>query len=133
MKKRYGSNEDDNHVTVNDKKIYLFYDNPHLMKNIRNNLLAAKKFVFPEFSHSIKHEETINVPAGYITWGNLHTVHDMDEKLQGILRKAPELKYKALHPGNNKQSVPLALAIFAPTTLPLLKIIFLKEQILQGF
>ena len=30
-------------------KIYLFFDNVHLVKNIRNNLLNSKKFVFPAF------------------------------------------------------------------------------------
>ena len=32
------------------------------------------------------------------------------------MRKAPKLSYKSLHPGDNKQSVPLALAIFDPST-----------------
>ena len=32
------------------------------------------------------------------------------------MRKAYKLTYKVLHPGDNKQSVPLALAIFDPTT-----------------
>ena len=32
------------------------------------------------------------------------------------MRKANKLTYKVLHPGDNKQSVPLALAIFDPTT-----------------
>ena len=40
----------------------------------------------------------------------------MDEKLQSNLRKAPKLSARALHPGNNKQSVPLVLAIFHETT-----------------
>ena len=133
MKKQYGSNQEDNHVTVSDKKIYLFFDNPHLMKNIRNNLLAAKKFVFPEFSFTIKNEEIITVPGGYISWRNLHTVYDMDENLKGNLRKAPELKYKALHPGNNKQSVPLALAIFAPTTIAAVKNYLPERTDIAGF
>ena len=34
----------------NNNKTYLFYDNVHLIKNIRNNLFNAKKFVFPTIS-----------------------------------------------------------------------------------
>ena len=31
-------------------KTYLFYDSVHLIKNIRNNLLNAKIFIFPAFA-----------------------------------------------------------------------------------
>ena len=37
----------------NSTKTYLFFDNVHLVKNIRNNLLNCKKFVFPAFSFSL--------------------------------------------------------------------------------
>ena len=40
---------------------------------------------------------------------------DKNEKLQN-LRKTNKLTYKVLHPEDTKQSVPLALAIFDPTT-----------------
>ena len=30
-------------------------------------------------------------------------IHDRDHELQGHLRKAPKLTYRAWHPGNNKQ------------------------------
>ena len=83
----------------NISKIYLFYDYVHLLKNIRNNLLNSRKFVFPSFSHSINDECIINVPAGYISWSDLHNIYDKDEKLDGNLRKAPKLGYKSLHPG----------------------------------
>ena len=43
-----GSNYYINHPE-NSRKIYLFYDTVHLMKNIRNNLLNKKNFVFSEF------------------------------------------------------------------------------------
>ena len=36
--------------------------------------------------------------------------------LQSNLRKAPKMSARVLHPGSNKQSVPLALAIFHETT-----------------
>ena len=40
-----------------------------------------------------------------------------NNKLNGNLRKAPKLTYRALHPGNNKQNVGLALGIFHETTI----------------
>ena len=35
---------------ADNTKTYLFSDNVHLIKNIRNNLLNGKKFVFPSFN-----------------------------------------------------------------------------------
>ena len=37
----------------NSTKTYMFFDNVHLLKNIRNNVLNSKKFVFPSFSFFI--------------------------------------------------------------------------------
>ena len=36
------------HPANNGKRTYMFFDTVHLVKNIRNNLRNAKKFVFPE-------------------------------------------------------------------------------------
>ena len=49
------------------------------------------------------------------------------------LRKAPKLTYRALHPGNNKQNVPLALAVFDPTTTAALLSYFPDEEAAAGF
>ena len=101
----------------NETKTYLFYDNVHLLKNIRNNLFNAKRFVFPELIKITVGSKNIDMPAGFISWCDLHRVFDYDSGLGGYLRKAPKLSYRALHPGNNKQSVPLALAIFHESTI----------------
>ena len=131
--KRFSSSSDSYFTyPVNNLKTYLFYDNVHLMKNVRNNLLNGKKFVFPEFkfeNNNIK----ISCPAGYITWGDLHKVHDRDAKLKGNLRKAPALTYQAMHPGNKKQSVPLALAIFDEKTITGCKEYFPNRQDMSSF
>ena len=37
----------------NESSIFLFFDNVHLVKNLRNNLINAKKFVFPSFSFNV--------------------------------------------------------------------------------
>ena len=51
-----------------------------------------------------------------ISWKLLHEVYDKDEKLPANMKKASKLSYKAIHPGYNKPSVPLALAIFDQST-----------------
>ena len=106
LHKKYGTDTDAScyyieHQKNNNRRTYLFYDNLHLVKNIRNNLLNVKKYVFTAFESKIG-EETFSCPAGYISWSDLHRVYDKDKELQGNLRKARKLSYKALHPGNNK-------------------------------
>ena len=103
------------HLSRKNGKIYLFYDSVHLLKNVRNNLLNARRIDFPSFSFHGFYDD-IDVPAGNVTWKLLHDVYDQDENLEAYLRKAPKLSYKSLHPGDNKQSVPLALNIFDRST-----------------
>ena len=94
---------------------YLFFDTPHLIKNVRNNLLNSRRFVFPQFDYE-KDGIEIHCTAGYLAWSDLHQIFEHDVKLQSNLKKAHKLSYQVLHPGNKKQSVPLALAIFHETT-----------------
>ena len=105
-------------------KTYLFYENVHLAKNIRNNLLNSQKFVFPAFCFSIKNIVVASLQAGYISWRDFKDVHEDDAKLKANLRKAPKLTYEGLHPGHNKQNVNLALAIFHDTTIAAIKSYF---------
>ena len=70
---------------------------------------------FPPFKFD-GFDDAINVSGGEMSWKTLHDVHDEDKKLESHLRKAPKISYKVLHPGNNKQSVPIALSIFDATT-----------------
>ena len=86
----------------------------HLIKNVRNNLLNSRRFVFPQFDYE-KDGIEIHCPAGYLAWSDLHQIFEHDVKLQSNLKKAHKLSYQVLHPGNKKQSVPLALAIFHET------------------
>ena len=137
LKKKYGTNDPDEQNSIqhpnNRSKTYLFFDNVHLLKNIRNNLLSARKFVFPSFHHEINEYGTINVPEGYLSWGDIHVVHEKDQKLKANLRKAPKIGYKVLHPGSNKQSVPLALAIFHDTTIVGIKHYLPERKDAAGF
>lgn len=122
-----------NHPQNHGKRTFLFYDSVHLMKNIRNNLLNRKKFVFPGFSYDDGSHLKLDCPAGYITWGDLHKVHDKDANLKGSLRKAPKLTYQALHPGSNKQSVPLAISIVHDTTITAIESYFPERKDVSQF
>ena len=96
------------------RKIYLFYDAVHLVKNIRNNLLNYKRFIFPLFKFD-GFKDPINFPGGEIKSKFFHDVYEKDALLEANLRKAPKLTMKVLHSENCKQNVPTALAIFHET------------------
>ena len=113
-------------------EIYLMYDTVHLVKNIRNNLLASRFLQIPEFS-CITNGISIHVTAGNVHWSHLHQVHAKDLELNAHLRKAPKVGYKVLHPGNNKQSVPLALAIFEETTFTAIRSYLPEEHTTADF
>ena len=114
------------------KKIYLMFDSVHLVKNIRNNLLSNKRFIFPAFNFD-KFEDEINVKAGELRWKNLLDVYDHDQSLDAKLKLAPKLSFRALHPGDNKQNVPYALAIFHSTTSAAIRDYFPENEDAASF
>ena len=97
------------------QKMYLFFDTVHLIKSVRNNLLNYKRFLFPSFNFN-DFKDPINLQGGEISWKTFHDVSEKDALLEAHLKKAPTLNCKVLHPGNCKQNVPVALAIFNETT-----------------
>ena len=107
----------------------MFFDTVHLIKNIRNNLLNAKKFVFPYNQGNIQ----LHCRQGYIDWADLYNIYDKDKELKGNLRKDAKLSYQALHPGNNKQNVLLALALFHDTTIAAAKSYYPNRGDVSGF
>ena len=111
---------------------YLFFDSEHLLKNIRNNLLNSKRFIFPPVSFD-EFLDDIYVPGGEVSWKLLHDIHDRDQALQGNLRKANKLNNKALHPGDNRQSVPLALEVLDSTTSAAIKSYYPQRKDAAGF
>ena len=78
----------------------------HLIKNIRNNLLATKYFQIPELETYLI-DVAIKITSGSTHWSIFHSVHEKDLTLECHVRKAPKISYQALYPGNNKQYVPL--------------------------
>ena len=97
------------------------------MKNIRNNLLNYKRFIFPSFKFD-SFRDPINVPGGEIKWKFFHDVHKKDTLLEANLRKAPKLTTKVLHPGNCKQNVSTVLVIFHKTTAAAIQSYFPDEK-----
>ena len=52
------------HHSTSDRRTYLFYDSVHMLKNVRNNLLNSKRFIFPEFYFF---DVIFSLPAGKIS------------------------------------------------------------------
>ena len=132
LREKYGTKDDTLSFTFNGRKVYNLFDSVHLIKNIRNNLLSAKRFIFPSFEFDDFFDK-VSVPAGEVSWRLLHKVHERDLNLTGNLKKAPKINAKTLHPGNNKQNVPLALNIFDETTAAGILSYFPDEASAAGF
>ena len=83
LRSKYG--EKDNKLSFNfmGHTIYIYiynlYDSMHLIKNVINNFVNSKCFVFPSFEFT-EFEDNIPVDAGEISWYLLHNVHEKDEK-----------------------------------------------------
>ena len=74
----------------------------HLVKNIRNNLLNARKLVFPPFDFHVNEHGKISSGSGYIAWADLKYMYEEDSQLLANLKKAYNLSCKALNSFNNK-------------------------------
>ena len=70
----------------------------HRIKNVRNNLLERRRFLFPPFVCTDLFDE-VRVAGGEISWSLLHNVHEKDAECQGNLRAASKLSKTVLHPG----------------------------------
>ena len=116
-------NADELYILHKSRKIYLCYDTAHLTKNVHNNLLKCKRFIFPQFEFS-GFIDPINVPVGEIAWKTFYDVFERDANLHANLRIAPKLTIKVLQPGDCKQNVPNALAIFDETSIAAAKSYF---------
>ena len=76
-------------------KIYIFCIAVNLIKNVRNDLLKCKRFIFPQFEFS-GFKDPINVSGGEISWKTFHDVFERDANLHANLRKVPKLTTKVL-------------------------------------
>ena len=103
-----------------------------MIKNIRNNQVAKKIFDIPSFKFSSVNLN-ISFQAGFVRWSHLHTIHERDLILSAHLRAAYEINSSVLHPGNNKQYVPFALALFHESTISALRLYHPKGEVTAGF
>ena len=102
------------------------------MKNIRNNLINARKFVFLSFGLNVGNWD-LHFEARFISWSDIHGIYDGDAALEGNLQMAHKLTCKALHPGNNKQNAVLAIAIFRESTIAGCKRYYPEKKMLLHF
>ena len=65
----------DDHLFIqhNYQKIYWLHDAVHLIKNVRNNLLNYKRFIFPAFEYD-GFKDTILFKGGQTSWKLYHDV-----------------------------------------------------------
>ena len=90
---RCNQNPGDLCINYQLKKINLFYDSVHLIKNIRNNLLSYKRFLFPSLTfHAFI--DIIDLQSGEMSWKIHHNVFEKDATLDADLRKAPKVTMK---------------------------------------
>ena len=114
--KHTNQNPGELYILQKSRKIYLCYDALCLIKNVCNNLLKYKWFIFPSFEFS-EFKDPISFPGGEIAWKTFHDVFKREANLHDNSRKAPKLTTNFLHTGSCKTKFPNALAIFAETTI----------------
>ena len=101
-------------------KAYIKQCNPSIQKHQKQSEIKRNCF-----RHCIlMFHEAIDVPGGYISRRIFHEVHEREENFQAHLRKAPKIRYKVTHPGNNKLSALLTLAIFQESITAVIKNLF---------
>ena len=89
-----------------------------------------KPFIFPAFEYD-GFEDPISFEGGQVSWKLFHNVFEKDSLLEANLRKAPKITRKVLHPGNCKQNVPVAVAVFHESTSAVLTSYFPEKKMAE--
>ena len=76
-------------IQYNYQKIYLLHDTEYLIKNVTNNLLNYKRFIFPAFEYD-GFEDPVSFKGAQTSWKLYHDVFEKDSLLEANLRKAPK-------------------------------------------
>ena len=81
----------DDHLFIqhNYQKIYWLHDAVHLIKNVRNNLLNYKRFIFPAFEYD-GFKDMILFKGGSDFLVIISRCFEKDSPLEANLRKAPK-------------------------------------------
>ena len=86
--REFGHLDDNLFIEHDYQENYLLHDAVHLTKNVRNNLLIYKCFIFQAFEND-GFEDPISFKGGQISWKIFHSVFEKDSLLEANLRKAP--------------------------------------------
>ena len=97
-----------------DDNLFIEHDYQKI-KNVRNNLLNYKRFIFPPVEYD-SFEDPISFKGGQISWKLVHNIFENDCLVEANLRKAPKITHKVLRPDNCNQSVLVTLTIFHKST-----------------
>ncbi|XP_024876928.1 uncharacterized protein LOC112457862 [Temnothorax curvispinosus] len=88
------------HPLDDEKKVFVFSDTPHVIKNIRNRLLNQKKLRLNS--------------ENYIRWQYFETLYELDTNHPGNARACPKITERHVHMDNaSKMRVRLATQIFS--------------------
>ena len=94
---------------------YVFFDTVHRLKKFEIIYCVQKKLYSLAFNFNYVELKYLQLQDTFV--GQICNVFEMDQHLDANLIKAPKLTYSSLHPGDNKQSVELAIAVFHETTI----------------
>ena len=95
-------------------------------------MVNARKFIFSLFASNIESLD-LHSEAGCVSWSNIHEIYDSNVALEGNLRMAHKLTYKALHPGNNIQNAASAITIFYESTIAACKRYYPEKKDVAAF
>ena len=90
LREEYSDDVEGLSINYQEQRLYFFHDTVHLVKNIRNNLLGNKRFLFLGFEF-LGFEQDVIMPGGELFWRLLHVDHDADGRCSSNLRKAHRL------------------------------------------
>ena len=129
----YANEGDELHFWISDKSIYLWYMTPWISsKMCVITCWSARDSWFHHFVCTNLFDE-VRVAGSEISWRLPQNVHEKYAECQANLRAAPKLSKNALHPRNCKQNVPVAQAMFDPSTRAAILKYFSKNTRLRRF
>ena len=97
------------------------------------NLLNKTSLCFQSLFMMITFIIKISCSAGFTRWVDLYSIYNKDKELKNNLKKTPKSSYLALHPGNNKQNLRLALPFLHETTITAARSYFANQRDVASF
>lgn len=118
--KLVGVTKETPYCTIAERKIYVMYDFPHLVKSIRNNLMKRDKF-----GALLGQISTCDWVAD---WGHIATLYNLETS--SVKARATKLAERHIYPNSfQKMSVKLATQVFSKTTSSAMKTAVITKQL----